>query len=85
MNQPTDFLNQPLYPGDRVIFTDDGYLKRGIINKVNPQMSVVHLTDNDWIPKQQSQYSWSWSTKKDNKRMVKWQMTEQINNSTQET
>lgn len=73
MNQPTDFLGQPLYVGDRVIFTDDGYLKRGIMNKINPQMSVIHLCDYNWEPKEINQYSWSWSTKKDNNRIIKWQ------------
>jgi hypothetical protein len=72
MNQPTDYLNQPLYPGDRVVFADDGYLKKGIINKVNPVMSIIHFALDDWTPKNTSAYSWSWSTRKENKRILKW-------------
>lgn len=73
MNQPTDFLGQELYPGDKVIYTDNEDLKKGIMTKINPHLSVIHICDQDWNPKDVSQYTWSWNTRKHNKRIVKWQ------------
>lgn len=43
-----EIANQPLNPGDRVVFTSNDRLHFGIVDKVNPQKTTIRMTDSSF-------------------------------------